>query len=603
MNFRAGGAGVPAPPLRVQTGPRPTPASAQTAPAREYDAPVGIAPVTRRISHVHRYTQVLEVLVRHGFADLSQRLGLGTLIDRGLAIIGAGGAPNGMREQVPTAVRLRRVMEDLGPTFVKLGQVMSTRADLIPQEWADEFKKLQNNVPGVEYAVIDKLLQEEFPGEVKRLFKSIEQEPLAAGSMAQVHRAKLRDGTRIVVKVLRPGIRDIIAVDMEILHALADLVESHYAEMGYSPTEVVSEFAKELKREVDLTHEGRSTERLGSLFEGDAGIVFPKVYWEATTRNVLAMDEIKGTVLSSLNPADLSAEDRRSLVQNGARAVFSQCLEFGFFHADPHPGNLIALPDGAVAFIDCGMTGQVDSRTARQLADLVNGVVSADLDKVMTAAGAITNVEPEKLDDRTLRADVNAIVSEFRGTPLERLNLGGVLQDFFATLRSHQIRCPADIVLLIKSLTTIESVARDIDPAFEMVAFARPYIEGLVSKRYSASAVHGRFKRSLLAYLELIEDLPDELRPIFSQLRKNKLGVNLEHRGLDKVTHTIEHASRNISFALIISAMLVGSSIIVLASRSQGMGAFVAVGIAGFAASGVLVVLMIVSNRRRRPKG
>jgi ubiquinone biosynthesis protein len=307
-------------------------------------------------------------------------------------------------------------------------------------------------------------------------------------------------------------------------------------------------------------------------------------------------------VLSGLDPQTLSKEDRRALVENGARAVFSQCLEFGFFHADPHPGNLIALPNGAIAFIDCGMTGQVDSRTARQLADLVIGVVAGDLDQVLVAAGAITSVEPEKLDDRTLRTDVLAIISEFRGTPLEQLNLGGVLADFFATLRTHRIRCPADIVLLIKALTTIESVGRDIDPSFEMVAFVRPYLQDLVSKRYSASAVHGRFKRSALQYLELIEDLPAELRPIFSQLRKNKFGVNLEHRGLDKVTNTIEHASRNISFALIISAMFVGSSIIILASRAAGMEAFMAVGIAGFVASAVLVVVMIVSNRRGRGK-
>lgn len=558
------------------------------------------APTNRRINHVQRYAQVLEVLAKHGFAELSLHLGLGTLIDKGLTIIGA--APQTAHQAVPVAVRLRMVLEDLGPTYVKLGQVMSTRSDLVPQEWADEFKKLQNNVPGVGYDVIEQALEEELGGaaELKRLFRSIDKEALAAGSMAQVHRAKLKDGTKVVLKVLRPGIRAVIKADMEILHSLAEVVENHFADLGYSPTEVVTEFAKELKREVDLMHEGRSTERLAALFEADPGVVFPKVYWDATTRSVLTMDEIEGVVLSHLKAETLDPAERRKLVENGARAVFSQCLEFGFFHADPHPGNLMMLEDGAVAFIDCGMTGQVDARTARQLADLVNGVVSADLDLVMSSAGAITNVEQEKLEDRTLRADVNAIVSEFRGTPLEQLNLGGVLQDFFATLRTHRIRCPADIVLLIKALTTIESVGRDIDPSFEMVSFVRPYLEDLVGKRYSATAVSGRFKRSALAYLELIEDLPGELRPIFTQLRKNKLAVNLEHRGLEKVTRTIEHASRNISFALIIAAMLVGSSIIVLASRSPGMGAMTALGIAGFASSAVLVLVMIVSNRRSR---
>jgi ubiquinone biosynthesis protein len=563
---------------------------------RRYHPPMPFSPITHRIQHVQRYAQVLEVLAKHGFAEFSQKVGMDTLIDRGRAILGA--TPRGPSEQVPLPARLRMVLEELGPTFVKMGQVLSTRADLVPEEWIVEFKKLQNTVPGVDYSVIQKSLEEEFPDKLKRLFRSIQKKPLAAGSMAQVHRARLKDGTRIVLKVLRPGIRGVIAVDMEILQSLAAFVENHFANLGYSPTEAVNEFAKELKREVDMMYEGRSTERLGSLFEDDPGIVFPKIYWKATTHNVLAMEEIEGLVLSDLTPDKLSAEERRAVVENGARAVFVQCLEHGFFHADPHPGNLMALPEGRIAFIDCGMTGQVDARTARQLADLVSGVVSGDIDRVITVAGALADVGQEKLDDRTLRADVHGIVSEFQGTPLDRLNLGRVLQEFFAALRAHRVRCPADIILLIKALTTIEGVARDVDPTFELVSFVRPYLEKLVEKRYSFPAIQGRFKRSLLQYLELVEDLPGEIRPIFSQLRKNKLAVNLEHRGLDRLTRTIEHASRNISFALIIAAIFVGSSILVLAARNQA-SAFTTIGIAGFGAAAVLVVLMVISNRRR----
>jgi ubiquinone biosynthesis protein len=444
------------------------------------------SPIKRRIQHVQRYAQVLEVLARHGFADLSHKLGLDTLIDRARVVV--GDFPKGKKDQIPLAARLRMVLEELGPTYVKLGQVMSTRPDLVPQNWIEEFKKLQNKVPGVDYGVIEKLLEEEFPGRLKRLFRSIQKKPLAAGSMAQIHRARLLDGTRIVLKILRPGIKEITAVDMDILHSLASLVEAHFANLGYSPTEVVREFARELKREVDLIHEGRSTERLGALFEDDPDIVFPKVYWRATTHNVIAMDELNGLVLANLKPGQLSPEDRRTLVENGARAVFRQCLELGFFHADPHPGNLIALPKGRIAFIDCGMTGEIDVRTARRLADLVAGVVSGDLDRVIAAAGAITDVDQEKLDDRALRGEVHAIVSEFQGTPLGQLNVGRVLQDLFRTFREHHIRCPADIILLIKALTTIESVGRDLDPSFELVAFVRPYLENLVRKRYSVSA-------------------------------------------------------------------------------------------------------------------
>ncbi|MBS0188193.1 MAG: AarF/ABC1/UbiB kinase family protein, partial [Planctomycetes bacterium] len=245
-------------------------------------------------------------------------------------------------------------------------------------------------------------------------------------------------------------------------------------------------------------------------------------------------------------------------------------------------------------------TGEIDARTARQLADLVSGVVSGDLDRVIGVVGVLGDIGPDKLEDRNLRNDVHAIVSQFQHTSLDRLNLGRLLDDFFAALRANKVRCPADLVFLIKALTTIEAVGRQIDPSFELAEFVRPYVEKLVEKRYSFSALRSRAQRSLLHYIELVEDLPVELRAVLTQLRRNRFAVNIEHRGLTRLTHTIEHASRNISFALIIAAMLVGSSILILAARNAGVGALTAIGVAGFLAAGVLVVLMVISNRRLR---
>jgi ubiquinone biosynthesis protein len=515
-------------------------------------------------------------------------------VDRGREALGRQPA----HDPLPRQERVRKVLEELGPTYVKLGQVLSTRPDLIPPEWATEFEKLQNNVPGVDFEVIHKTIEAEFPGKSRRLFRSIQKKPLAAASMAQVHRARLHDGARIVLKVLRPGIRETIETDMEILRTLAETAESHFSNLGYSPTEVVSEFAKELAKETDLTREGRSTERLRGYFEDDPEVVFPKVYWEATTRNILAVEEIRGIVLSDLKDGEIDADDRRRLVENGARAVLRQCLEFGFFHADPHPGNLVAQPGGRIAFIDCGMTGQIDARTASQLADLVSGVVSADLDRVVGVVGALGDVGPNRLEDRALRADAQAIGSQFQGVPLERLNLGRLLQEFFDALRRNHIRCPADLVFLIKALSTIESVGRRLDPSFQMVEFARPYIEALVQKRYSLSAVQSRVSRGILRYLELAEDLPAEAMALLSMLRRNRFSVNVEHRGLDHLTRTVEHASRNISFAMIIAAAVVGSSILVLAARNPGANMLTAFGVAGFVAAAVLAVLMVVTSRR-----
>jgi len=526
-----------------------------------------------------------------------QETKLDRLIERGVSLMSIGRLRPEF-ERLPRPVRLRKAMEELGPTFIKLGQVLATRADLIPEEWANEFSKLHDDVPQVDFAVIERRLDEEFPGRRAAVFQSVQPKAMAAASMAQVHRAVLNDGTHVVIKVLRPGIREITETDMEIMRTLAQWSEEHFANMGYSPLDVVNEFARELQKEVDLTNEGRATDRLRLAFWDDPDIIFPKVYWEATTRNILALEEIKGVSLAHVNNGELTAIDRRRVVANGARAVLRQCLEIGFFHADPHPGNLFALPGGRIAFIDCGMTGQLDTRTSQQLAELVSAVVNGDVDRVITVAGALGDVDPNKLEDRSLRADVREFVSRFQNQPLDQLDLGPILRDFVDRLRAHRVRCPADLVFLIKALTTIEGVGVALDPDFQMTEFARPYIEKLVMKKYGVAAMRQRLFAGIASYADLVEDVPVEIRSLLTQLRKNRFTVNLEHKGINRLVNQIEHASRNISFALVIAAMLVGSSILVLAAKQHGTGLTWLVGVIGFVGGLILFALMIISNRR-----
>ncbi len=552
-------------------------------------------PISQRIRNIRRYGEILEVLVRYGFDDVVSELRLDRFLDKGRGLVGA--KPREGLQNLTRAGRLRGAMEELGPTFIKMGQVLSTRPDLIPPEWAQEFKRLQDDCPRVPFAEIKALLEEEFGDEYAEVIESIEEEPLAAASMAQVHRAKLRNGASVVLKVLRPGIREVTNADLEILRTLAEFAENHFTNLGYNPEEVVREFARELGRETDLTQEARATDRLRQAFIEDEGVHFPRVYWEATTENVLALEEIHGVLLSRIKDGDLSEADRKSVVANGARAVLRQCLDLGFFHADPHPGNLFALPGGRICFIDCGMTGQLDLRTSEQLAELVQGVVTGDADRVIGVVQALADADPAKLDDRAFRSDVRGFISHFEHTPLERLNMSRLLDEFFEKLRAHQIKCPGDLVLLIKALSTIESVGTSLDPEFEMVDFVKPHVERLVRRRYGVPAMRKRLIKSLSNYTELVEKLPDDLRFVITQFRRNRFAINLEHKGLAKLTSTIEHASRNIAFALIIAAMFVGSSILVLAARETTGLTFI--GIAGFVAAAILTVLIVISNRRR----
>ena len=556
---------------------------------------VYLPPIHGTIRHIARYKEMLEVLIGVGLADVVSELGLEGLVTRGLHLIRR--QPPAELMAMSRAQRLRRAMEELGPTYIKLGQVLSTRPDLIPQGWAEEFAHLQADVGRLPFDEIKAAIDAQFPGKVSELFAEIDPVPLAAASMAQVHPAKLIDGTPVVIKVRRPGIDELTQTDLEILATVAGFVEKHFSNLGYDPKEVVEEFKRELAKEIDFTIEGHSTDRLREMFKDDVEVIVPKVFWPSTGRTVLTLEKIEGTVLSSLVPETLTPQDRRRLVTAGTRAVLRQTLEVGFFHADPHPGNLFALEGGRIAFIDCGMTGQLDRRTRENLADLVHGVVTGDVDKVVRVVGELGDVDPKTLIDRMFVADVRDFMSQFANMPIEQLDLGKLLREFFGKLRAHNLRCPGSLVLLIKALSTIEGVAAKIDPEFSLMEVARPFVEKLVRERFGPRAVRRRLQLAIGEYAQLVERLPGDIKQVIQSVNRDRLTINLEHHRLDALTQTLEHASRNIAWALVIAALLVGSSILVLASRGQSIGWLMILGVAGFVGAGVLAVGRLLTNR------
>lgn len=560
---------------------------------------MSVIPFQHTLRDVKRMTEILRVLARYGFEDFIRATGLDRTIESGRLLVGL--TPHKRTDHLPTSVRLRRAMEELGPTFIKLGQVLSTRPDLVPRQWAEEFRGLQDNCPRVEFEKIRQRLEEELD-DVDALFAWIDPEPLAAASMAQAHRAELKDGTHVVLKILRPGVRPLIEADMDVLGWLAALVESHLQNVGYSPTEVVAEFASELKLEFDFTHEGRATDRLRKHFETDENVSFPKVYWEATTQSILTLEEIQGELLSHVDVEHLSASQRRTIVERGTNAVFKQCFEFGLFHADPHPGNIFLLQDEKICFIDCGMTGQIDPRTTDHLAALLYGVVNHDVERVTKAVVGLTDCDPVVTETRSFQIDVAEFLAQFEHASLGQLDMGVMLQEFFDKLRRHRIQCPSDIVFLIKAITTIEGVAAAIDPSYDIMADATPYVEKLVRERFGPKAVGRRFQQSLLSYAELAASLPSSVQRILSQIGRNRLHVNLDHTGLDRLDKSMDQASRTLSTSLIGAAMIVGSSILMLADQlgPNSGGWLIMLGTVGFVSAATLGVITIFANWRKR---
>ena len=523
-----------------------------------------------RLRGTRRAAVILVALARHGFADVLQRTGLAALVEGGLEKLGV----EREHEHISTAVRLRRLLESLGTTFVKLGQILATRPDLIPPEVAAELAKLQSDAPRVPFEELSVRLEESFPGGWNEVFLSIEPEPLAAASIAQVHRAILADGTPVVVKMLRPGVEELVADDLSVLRDLARLLAASGGELGFDPVHVAEEVARQVVRELDLELEGRSTDRLRRDFADDPGVTFPRVYPAATTKTVLTMEEATGVQVTKLTASSLSAADRTAACRNGTRAVFRMCLENGFFHADPHPGNLFIRPGGVVCFIDCGMTGHIDARTRFQLGRLVQYVLEADLDGTLRTVVDLANGDPVLEFDRAFRADVWEMVTRFESPTLEALDIGALLEHFFDVLRRHHIRCPADLVYLIKALSTIESVAEVLDPGFDVMGEARTLLKRLFVEQYGFSALKRRFARSIGGYAELVEELPDELRKILVHFRRREFALRVQHDGLDELRAAVLGAGRYMSLALILAATLIASSILLHGRGTDGLDFF-----------------------------
>ena len=592
--------------------------------------PSHIANIGRTLRNIKRAREIVTVLATFGFAEAVQDLQLDRLVTRGRRMVGLG-KPDASVQRTPTAVRLREAMEELGPTFVKLAQVLSTRPDLIPAEWAEEFGHLQSDVraiPADEMRPHIDALIEQMPGDLTKdqRFASVSYEAMAAGSIAQAHQATLADGTEVILKVLRPGIGRVLDSDLEIMAALAEFIEDRFADLGYSPIDVVEQFRRQVRRETDLELERRSMARMARAFEEDDRVHFPDVYPQHSTPEILCMERVEGTLLTRFDAGDFTEDERREIVAIGSDVVFRQCFEVGFFHADPHPGNIFVLRGGASAdgpsgglaeraaggirlcFIDYGMTGNIDPRTAELLADLVQGTIAGDLDRVLDVVVELTGVSPMRASDRAFRADAWEFISRFQDASLADLRMGALLSEFFAKLRKHKLRVPADIVYLIKAVTTIEGVGEKVCPTFDLVGHVRPHIEGLLRRRYGFRAARRRVQGTALGYAELAERAPREIAGLLHMLRNEELGVQLRVRGLEKVTDELERASRNISYALVIASLLVGGSILMLADRvaaRQGgdsaiEGLLFWAGIVAIVFAGGLGIIRLLTGKRLR---
>lgn len=553
--------------------------------------------LNRNIRAIRRYRNVLGILIKYGFGHVVEQLNISYYLELGRRIVTLGTAPKEIG-RLTQPVRLRLAMEELGPTFIKLGQILSTRPDVLPREYIEEFRKLQDTVPSLPVEEIVVQVERELGYPVGEIFAEFSPTPLAAASIAQVHRGRLNTGEEVVIKVRRPGISQLVATDLDILLGLAYLIEHHIPAAGiYDPIALVKEFRRTINREMDFAREGRTIDRFAANFAGDEKVHVPKVFWDQTGETVLTMEFIHGIKISDFDRLVTAGHDLQAVARNGADAILKQVLVHGFFHGDPHPGNIYILPGDRICFLDYGMFGRLTEELKYQLIDLIVAILQRDVDRVLKHLLFSSDLT-EEIPVHQVKRDLSEFIDEYYGVPLEDIHAGRLLSEFIEILTNYRIRFPSDLMLLAKTLITIEGIGRQLDPQFNMIAHMQPFIENLVRERLSPTNLGRDFLRIAQSYGALVKNLPGDLKELINRVNRNKFKIDLEHRGLDRLINDIDKSSNRLSFSLLIASLIVGSSLIMLTNKGPMLFGFPVLGFLGYLIAGFLGLWLAIAILR-----
>ncbi len=552
--------------------------------------------ISRTYRHIGRYRQILQVLFKYGFGELLDTLKIEQLVELGLQKISRK-----RREKLHTLTapqRLRLALEELGPTFVKLGQVLSTRPDLVPLSVIKELSKLQDEVPPFPYEEVRLIIETETGQSPDELFRDFEEKPLAAASIGQVHRATLKDGTDVVVKVQRPDIKHTIEIDLEIMLHLSGLMERHLTELQIvKPSRIVREFARTLGEEINYTIEASHVVRFADQFKDNAMIRVPRVYRDISTERVLVLENIHGIKVSDIDSLHREGYDCKLIAERGADLMMEQIFEFGFFHADPHPGNIFILPDNIICYIDFGMMGRINRHEREDFGALLLAIVRKDEKKTVEMVLALTDHDEEP-DRETLERDIAAFTDQNLYQPLKDLELGKVLQQLLELATAHSLTIKPNFYLMMKALSQVESLGVKLDPGFEIISRVKPFVTRLQLARFSPRRIAEELSESGSELFTLLRVVPEEVRAILKQTRSGKLKIIFQHRGLELFLSTLDRSSNRVAFAIVLAALVIGSSLIVLSGIPPKWNDIPIIGVVGFLVAGIMGFWLLITILR-----
>ena len=545
------------------------------------------------LSKLGRFRDIVTVLFKYGFNDVAERLHL-----PGKILISK------TRIAVPemnTWERIRHTLEELGPTFVKFGQILSLRGDLLPAELIKELEKLQDSVSPVSSEEIMVVLKKALKKPLDEIFSLIDEEPLAAGSLAQVHRAVLKEeNVPVALKIRRPDIVKTVETDLNILEGAAPYLCEHLEfARTYDFVNLVKELKRALLRELNFTLEARNMQIVSQSLADEKDAIIPLVYEDYTRSSVLTMDLIEGVKLKHLQPEDV--EEREQLAKIGIRLVVKQVLENGFFHADPHPGNFLVVNEREVCLLDWGVVGILPPETRYELVELIGAIVDKEAEKVLDVLVALTEANVTEINERLLLRDILEILHLYHSVTVGKLDLGQLLMDLNNMLRTHHIKLPSDLALMFKAMVTVEGTARQIYPELDVIAEIEPFIKQLGVERWSPSQIWHRFTRQLRLYLKLQSSLPGAIQRILQKVEQGELNIQFKHENLGGLQKSLDNVSNRLSFSIILGSVIIGSSMIITTGVKPLIFGYPAIGLVGYLISaflGLIVAFNIFRSRK-----
>lgn len=550
-----------------------------------------ISNVTKRYRHLVRYQQIIGIIFKYGFENIIDAMKIDHYLDKIVF--------SKPHEKLSRNQRIRMVLEELGPTFIKMGQVLSSRPDLIPLDLTRELAKLQDKVPSFPFEQVGQIILSEFGKPISDVFHSFDESPFASASIGQVHLAELSPNEQVAVKVQRPGICKIVEVDLEIIHYLAQVMEKNLEEMAiFRPVKIVEEFARSLEKELDYTVEAANMEQMAEQFAKTPSIHIPELHRSHSTQRVLCMEFIRGIKADDIDAIDRAGLDRKKITRLGADFIMRQVFEFGFFHADPHPGNIFILEDMRICVVDFGMTGFVDLTTRELFIDLLQALASKNSQDTARLVCRLTEAHGQ-VNMATLEKDISQFSAVYLSRKLKEILPSRMIHQFLELCTRHGLKIPPDLFLMIKAFISIEAVVRKLDPEFDMLGHARPYVRAAALRKYSVPRLSREFTRLARDIFALLQTLPSDTSQIITQIKQGKIKVSIKIEGMERLMMTQDQTSNRISFAIIIAALILGSAI-VLNSRIPPMIFGVSIiGIAGFIAAALLGLWLLVAIIRR----